>query len=110
VLARDCLVPDPTVDSIVALSFAFYIAEGFVQRGSLFVRPPIEAKRLVFKQPVEVVDDELSLLNRIVDIVNDLDPDILVGWDVQRFSWGYLDTRGKVYGMFSPSPLRSVFT
>ena len=46
----------------------------------------------------EVVPDELELLNRIIDTVVELDPDILVGWDVRASSWGYLNARGSHYG------------
>jgi DNA polymerase zeta len=51
---------------------------------------------------VEVVDTELELLNKIVDVVVDLDPDIITGWEVQAASWGYLNFRGQQYGQ-SPS-------
>jgi DNA polymerase zeta len=48
---------------------------------------------------VENMHSELDLLNGLVDVVVDLDPDILVGWDVQSLSWGYLIHRGKIWGM-----------
>lgn len=47
---------------------------------------------------VNVVDTELDLINKVVDIVVDLDPDILSGWEIQAASWGYLDARAKHYG------------
>lgn len=46
----------------------------------------------------EVMQEELDLINRIVDIVQELDPDIIVGWDVQTASWGYLNARANTYG------------
>jgi DNA polymerase zeta len=49
---------------------------------------------------VEVVDTELELLNKVVDVVVDLDPDIITGWEVQAASWGYLNSRGRQYGQF----------
>jgi DNA polymerase zeta len=48
---------------------------------------------------LDVVPDELELINRIVDIIVDLDPDIIVGWEVQTGSWGYLNARGRSYGL-----------
>jgi DNA polymerase zeta len=51
---------------------------------------------------VKIVSTELDLLNHVADIVVDLDPDILVGWEIQTASWGYLNARGRQYG---PSPL-----
>jgi DNA polymerase zeta len=58
-----------------------------------------------------MVRDELELLNRVVDIVLDLDPDIIIGWDVQNTSWGYLNARALYYGMsVSPGTLRLLLT
>lgn len=42
---------------------------------------------------------ELDLINRIIDVVRELDPDIIVGWDVQTASWGYLNARANTYGI-----------
>lgn len=53
--------------------------------------------------PIEVVDTELELLNRITDIIVEYDPDILAGWEIQNASWGYCDARGKKYGMSASS-------
>ncbi len=49
---------------------------------------------------MEVFKDELELLNAVIDHVNELDPDILTGWEVQSSSWGYLAGRGRTYGQF----------
>ena len=46
----------------------------------------------------EFVDSELELLNRVIDVIVDFDPDIISGWEVQAASWGYLGTRGRSYG------------
>ena len=49
--------------------------------------------------PIETVDTELELLNRVTDIIVELDPDILAGWEIQSASWGYCDARGRAYGV-----------
>jgi DNA polymerase zeta len=49
---------------------------------------------------VDEYDDELELIHSLVDLVHELDPDILAGWEVQRSSWGYLATRGREHGNF----------
>ena len=46
----------------------------------------------------EFVDSELALLNRLIDVIGDCDPDILSGWEVQAASWGFLAARGRTYG------------
>ena len=55
--------------------------------------------------PSQVVATELDLLNAAVDLVLDLDPDVITGWDVQSSSWGYFGARGQQYGLWS-RPLR----
>lgn len=43
-------------------------------------------------------DDELDLINGVVDLVIELDPDILTGWEVQLDSWGFLEARAGIHG------------
>lgn len=47
---------------------------------------------------LDTVSSELELLNFVIDLVNDLDPDIIVGWELQKASWGYLNARAATYG------------
>ncbi|KAI1667602.1 DNA polymerase [Pyrenophora tritici-repentis] len=45
---------------------------------------------------VEYEEDELDLINRLVDIVRQFDPDILTGYEVHNGSWGYLIERARM--------------
>lgn len=100
------LVPDPDVDEIAAVFWSFQgpndgrALNVACQTGIIVV----ESKQLHPSRLrdflVEVVDTELELLNKIVDVVVDLDPDILIGWEIQAASWGYLNSRGQHYGQF----------
>lgn len=45
---------------------------------------------------VEVETSELDLINRMVDIVREFDPDVLTGFEVHNGSWGYLIERARV--------------
>ena len=56
--------------------------------------------RRIREHPLDLVDTELDLMNRLSDIVLELDPDILTGWEVQHASWGYLNSRAKQFGTF----------
>lgn len=47
---------------------------------------------------LEAFSSELDLINSFIDIVIDLDPDIITGWDVQNSSWGYLAARARSFG------------
>ena len=44
---------------------------------------------------VEVEDNELDLINRVIDLVRAYDPDILTGFEVHGGSWGYLIERAR---------------
>ncbi|KAJ3734863.1 hypothetical protein DFJ43DRAFT_1130593 [Lentinula guzmanii] len=48
---------------------------------------------------LQTFSSELDLINSFVDIVIDLDPDIITGWDVQNSSWGYLAARARSFGL-----------
>ena len=44
---------------------------------------------------VEAETSELDLINRMIDIVRDYDPDILAGYEVHGGSWGYIIERAR---------------
>ncbi len=46
--------------------------------------------------------DEPTLLRAVAAALSSLDPDILLGWDVQRGSLGYLAERGAALGLAPP--------
>jgi DNA polymerase zeta len=48
---------------------------------------------------ISIVSNELDLINGIIDKVLELDPDIVAGWEVQAASWGYLEARGRTFGV-----------
>jgi DNA polymerase zeta len=50
---------------------------------------------------VEEEDNELDVLNRLVDIVREYDPDILTGYEVHNSSWGYLVERARLQYEFN---------
>ena len=50
---------------------------------------------------LDAEDNELDILNRMVDIVHEFDPDILTGFEVHNSSWGYLIERGRLQYEFN---------
>ena len=58
---------------------------------------------------LDLVTDELELINRVVDVICDLDPDILTGWELQNGSWGYLNARGDSHGECQPELTMSFY-
>ncbi|KAL8733631.1 MAG: hypothetical protein Q9166_002041 [cf. Caloplaca sp. 2 TL-2023] len=55
------------------------------------------ARRIAHHSNVEVEEEELELdlINRMVDIVRQYDPDILTGYEVHGGSWGYMIERAR---------------
>ncbi|QRV90977.1 DNA polymerase family B [Ceratobasidium sp. AG-Ba] len=101
---RGELLPNPSEDGITCLFYCFSDAGGDAedradyQTGCIVVSS-IANPRWIPGYKTEVVETELDLLNSLVDMVRDWDPDILAGWQVQTLSWGYIDARGRNYGL-----------
>ncbi|KAG6875156.1 hypothetical protein C0992_004959 [Termitomyces sp. T32_za158] len=96
---REGKTPNAEIDSIATLCLVHQKAEDI---------PPYTISILIQRRPhdrvsccgglVELADSEIDLINRAVDIVGALDPDIVTGWDIQRGSWGYLNARSQYHG------------
>ncbi|KAF2632532.1 DNA polymeras-like protein zeta catalytic subunit [Macroventuria anomochaeta] len=101
--SRGDFVPDPAEDEIQCI---FWTVEG--EENATTDRPRTGvlclseengiAERIAKQVSVEVEyeEDELDLINRIVDIVWQFDPDILTGYEVHNSSWGYLIERARM--------------
>ncbi|KAH7930979.1 hypothetical protein BV22DRAFT_1053576 [Leucogyrophana mollusca] len=100
--SREDRLPDANIDEVAAVFYSLgddKIPSAANQLGIVAVKNEQLDPRRLRSFPMEIVSDELELLNRIVDIVVDLDPDIVLGWEVQSSSWGYLNARGRSYGI-----------
>lgn len=101
--SRGEFVPDPGVDPLAAISYSFQDSNvepisSNLRKGVIILENAVLDTRALRDIPSQVVATELDLLNAAVDLVLDLDPDVITGWDVQSSSWGYLGARGKQYG------------
>lgn len=110
---RNDLRPDPRFDSVAAIFYSIYNDVGFLQQddfGVIVVDNPslktnsfcgtrASLKNLlslvpcVKKNEVFSVKDENELFQQLISIVRKWDPDILVGYEIQMASWGYLIER-----------------
>jgi len=104
--SRGDFVPDPSVDPLEAISYSFQESDVVpispnLRKGVIIVGNPLMDIRALRDIPSQVVDTELDLLSTIVDLVLDLDPDVISGWEVQNSSWGYLGARGQQHGLRS---------
>ena len=59
---------------------------------------------------IQRFDDELDLINGVADLVTELDPDILTGWEVQLNSWGFLEARAHTHGTLSSNQSNNELT
>ncbi|KAH9004030.1 hypothetical protein EDB86DRAFT_3062394 [Lactarius hatsudake] len=102
--SRGELVPDPRTDPLVAVFYSFNESgvesdSSDFRRGVIIVGDPPKDSRTLCDVPSQIVATELDLLNAAIDLVLDLDPDIIAGWEVQSSSWGYLGARGSQNGL-----------
>lgn len=106
----DRVCPDPSVDSIQFVSFAIY-NEIFIDReekqtldfthlGSIIVKPGCleysETLQIRGKNVrIDYVPSELELYFKLLSYVHLHDPDLLIGYEVDTLSWGYLLQRSQ---------------
>ena len=62
------------------------------------VLPYLEHCGLAEGLEVTYADSELNLFDKLVQLVRETDPDILVGYEIQMSSWGYLNERASHLG------------
>lgn len=55
-----------------------------------------------------VVETELMLVERLIEIIHFWDPDILAGYEIELSSWGYLIARAQSVGVNLPSQISRV--
>jgi DNA polymerase zeta len=102
--SRHQLLPDPEKDEMAAVFFCFQNDRedlpdttrfpGYHAGYVLVDAPPVAARRARLEGvPCHYVEGELDLINWVVDMVKDWDPDVLAGWELHNASWGYLAAR-----------------
>ncbi|KAF8898732.1 hypothetical protein BD779DRAFT_1485278 [Infundibulicybe gibba] len=111
ILSLEIFVLDREIDGIVAAFYCYQGLDSESRSGAIIIKSAQFYPERLRHFHVDFVSDELDLINKFMDIVVELDPDILIGWDVQRASWGFLDARGQHYGfdisdMISRAPHR----
>jgi DNA polymerase zeta len=108
--SRNDLAPDPERDEVnmVVWCIADAQAEENFKMGIVVLAQEddcdrVEKIRSTVGTNVEVDAEgsELDLLNRMVDIVREYDPDVLTGYEVHNNSWGYLIERARLQYEFN---------
>ncbi|CAD6888345.1 unnamed protein product [Tilletia caries] len=112
VCTRGDLLPDPQQDEISAILYNFK-SEGddgdlmpASRSGAIMLRPEhFHPHRLALPcDDVFVFDTELEVLTTLVDVVRELDPEILAGYEIHNASWGYVAERAHKHFEFNIVP------
>ncbi|KAK0531877.1 DNA polymerase zeta [Tilletia horrida] len=112
VCTRGSLLPDPKHDEISAIVYNFK-SEGddtdlmpASRSGVIMLRPErCHPHRLALPcDDVFVFDSELDVLMTLVDVVRELDPEILAGYEIHNSSWGYIIERAAKHFEFNIVP------
>jgi DNA polymerase zeta len=100
---------NPSRDPLRAIVFVVcsddeFTSQSALQKRVLYTREPAEAPSAASRvglpgMSMEAVADEVALVRRFIEVVASLDPDVLVGYEVQLASWGYLLERGACLGI-----------
>lgn len=98
-ISRALLKPDPSYDEVKAIFYYLYTSPpeegrkvGIMLIGNEKELPEVQNK------PVEVqfASNERELLNHFINKVRLWDPDVLIGYEIETLSWGYLLERGYI--------------
>ncbi|WRT67197.1 uncharacterized protein IL334_004163 [Kwoniella shivajii] len=102
--SRHQLLPDPEKDGVTAVFYCYLnedpnLPENTIHRGYhagyiCLASPQVDQSRLRLEGiPCEIVESELDLINFVIDLTKNWDPDVLAGWELHNSSWGYLVSR-----------------
>ncbi|KAL2730715.1 DNA polymerase zeta catalytic subunit isoform X5 [Vespula squamosa] len=111
ILTREDFIPDPQHDPIEAIFYAIQndvpISSNVKQMeyGTIVVRSSnkesagfINSHIPLIPNLIQYVESEEDLLNNLVTLIRRCDPDILIGWEVEVSSWGYIFQRASHIG------------
>uniref|UniRef100_A0A8D9BNJ6 DNA polymerase n=1 Tax=Cacopsylla melanoneura TaxID=428564 RepID=A0A8D9BNJ6_9HEMI len=98
-ISRASLKPDPNYDEVKAIFYYLYTCPpdedrkiGIIIIGHKEELPEVRNKQL----QVSFVSNEKELFATFIEKVREWDPDILVGYEIETLSWGYLLERGYI--------------
>ncbi|VDN33708.1 unnamed protein product [Gongylonema pulchrum] len=99
-VSRGMPVPDPQSNEIVGIFYSIStdICAQDDQTDVDGVLLNMDSSLIGHSEQYTYVESEAELLDAFVSIINKYDPDIVVGYNTQRYSWGYLVERALVIG------------
>ena len=109
VKTRGDLKPDPILDPIQAIIYAIFndapedmkrsengafVVNNFLQSPKKNTRVRNAQNNIGVVGNVKCLDSENEMIDAFVNFIKKVDPDVLVGYEIQMASWGYLIERG----------------
>ncbi|KAL0083347.1 hypothetical protein F4703DRAFT_1105708 [Phycomyces blakesleeanus] len=107
--SRGKLLPNPTEDEVNIVFWALQTDNGAATTdnlqsnyvtGIITVDPTPVSKIGINDMEVDYVENELSIFCTLIDKIRMYDPDILVGYELNNSSWGYLIERAAANGNY----------
>ncbi|XP_034191284.2 DNA polymerase zeta catalytic subunit [Osmia lignaria lignaria] len=110
VITQGKLLPDPEYNTIGAIFYAVYADIPSspdveqMEHGAILINSCIKNEKVKNIHsastacPISYVSSEEDLLNSLIQLVRYYDPDILVGWEIEFLSWGYIFHRASRIG------------
>ncbi|KAG7099225.1 hypothetical protein E1B28_001091 [Marasmius oreades] len=93
-------LPDPKEDALFAVFFSFQTCDSGTPANRVIITDPTgDYRNRLRGVKVQYVQTELELINDVLDVVIDLNPDLITGWEIQNSSWGYLSARAGTFGL-----------
>lgn len=94
--------PNPELDSIKAIFYKVLNdvpnADFATKTGIISVKKNVDYCNCD-KFEVKYVEDELEMINEFLNMVQEWDPDIFIGYEIEMLSWGYLIERGYILNL-----------
>ena len=119
IVTRSSLLPNPVLDHIVTILYSILddseSGRNKIDSGVLMLRPENSEgasnrlRQLCLERNIEIkfCISEVELIIEFSQFVAQLDPDVLLGYEVQNSSWGYLLKRGTALEIDMMAPMFS---
>ncbi|XP_022117950.2 DNA polymerase zeta catalytic subunit isoform X1 [Pieris rapae] len=105
---RGDLYPDPAIDEIKAIFISItnncpdnhFLPKHLTQILVVDNKPPPKhLDRCVFNAKIAYFDTENDILEKLISLVKEHDPDIMCGYEIEMKSWGYVLERAQYLGL-----------
>ncbi|VVC26026.1 Hypothetical protein CINCED_3A006758 [Cinara cedri] len=111
---RTTMTPDPEYDCIQGIFYRIYkmSKENDSKIGCILTSPMNQYLNGFshFKSEITICNDEIELINTFIQLVNDWDPEIICGYEIEMHSWGYLRDRCRYVGLNMIKELSRIIT